>query len=129
MIKHIEKYTFSKDGESGVSGERPRYYHATLDCLLFRHPYFTYSMLQVDPELFQSLIQANKDLINALKCEADLITFFPVFILTDLTFMFILPFNNKEKHFPHEGFCIIHMETAESISIRIVNPSPIFNLI
>ena len=71
VIKHIEKDTFSKDGESRVSGERPRYYHATLDCLLFRHPYFTYNMLQVDPELFESLTQANKDLVNALKSEAD----------------------------------------------------------
>ena len=69
VIKHIEKDIFNKDGESRISGERPRYYHATLDCLLFRHPYFTCNMLEVDPELFESLTQANKDLVNALKAD------------------------------------------------------------
>ena len=58
VIKDIEKDIFNKDGESRISGERPRYYHATLDCLLFRHPYFTCNMLEVDPELFESLTRA-----------------------------------------------------------------------
>ena len=69
MIKHIEKEIFNKDVESCVSGERPHYYRATLDCLLFCHPYFTCNMLEVDPELFESLTQANKDLVNALKAD------------------------------------------------------------
>ncbi len=69
VIKHIEKDIFNKDGESRVSGERPRYYHATLDCLLFRHPYFTFNMLEVDDDLFESLTQPNKDFVNALKAD------------------------------------------------------------
>ncbi len=68
VIKHVEKDLYVKDGETRVSSEKPRYYHAVLKCVLFRHPYFTYSLLQMESEdFFESLTPDNKELLNALQ--------------------------------------------------------------
>ena len=67
VIKHVEKDIYVKEGETRISSEKPRYYHADLDCLLFRHPYFNYSLLQMDSDFFEQLTPVNKELLNALK--------------------------------------------------------------
>jgi hypothetical protein len=50
VIKHVEKDLYVKEGETRISSERPRYYHADIQCLQFRHPYFNKALLQVDSE-------------------------------------------------------------------------------
>ena len=66
VLKHIEKSLYIKDGETRVSKERPHYYHALLQCILYKHPYFTRQMLQVESDLYDSLTQSNKELLDNL---------------------------------------------------------------
>ena len=53
VIKHVEKDIYTKEGETRISSDRPRYYHATLQCLqYFKHSYFNRSLLEIDSDMF-----------------------------------------------------------------------------
>ncbi len=64
VLKHIEKTEYIKDGETRVSGERPHYYHASTDCICHRHSYFLRDLLEVDDDLYDTLIPSNKQLLD-----------------------------------------------------------------
>ena len=66
VIKHIEKEVYTKAGEAKVSNERPHYYHALLQCLLHKHPYFTRQLLQIDSDMYDTLTPQNKTILDAL---------------------------------------------------------------
>ena len=67
VIKHVEKDIYTKEGETRISSDRPHYFHATLQCLQYKHPYFNRSLLEIDSDMFESLTAENKDTLNALQ--------------------------------------------------------------
>ena len=57
VLQHKEKDFYTKGGMVYMSSEQNRYYHCELACIKPRHPYFSSSLVQIQPGLTLSEFQ------------------------------------------------------------------------
>ena len=57
VLQHKERDVYIKDGKQHISTEQNRYYHCKLGCIKHRHPYLTFSLVTLHPDLLLTQFQ------------------------------------------------------------------------